>query len=153
MRGIATSGWRGRSFSRGIADSVTVLAENAAMADAAATMIANAVNVDNHGIKRVRACDIQAESDLGLLLVTRDVPALDRKAIDFALDAGAHAARHYLHQGLIERAALRLQGQVRLVGNDCVTPPQANVIQSAAKNLLLSSVEKQILRCALNDKI
>src|SRR5262249_8720215 len=33
--GIATSGWRGRSFSLGIADAVTVLAESAAAADAA----------------------------------------------------------------------------------------------------------------------
>lgn len=121
-RGIATSGWRGRSFSRGIADSVTVLAENAAMADAAATMIANAVNVDHHGIKRVRACDIQAESDLGLLLVTHDVPLLSRAAIDVALDAGARIANHYFQQNLIWRAALRLQGQIRSVGDDCVTP-------------------------------
>jgi len=45
VRGIATSGWRGRSFSLGIADSVTVLARTAAMADAAATIIANAVDV------------------------------------------------------------------------------------------------------------
>ena len=32
VRGIATSGWRGRSFSRGIADAVTILAEGAAAA-------------------------------------------------------------------------------------------------------------------------
>ena len=35
VRGIATSGWRGRSFSLGIADAVTVLADRAATADAA----------------------------------------------------------------------------------------------------------------------
>ena len=35
--GIATSGWRGRSQSLGIADAVTVLADTAARADAAAT--------------------------------------------------------------------------------------------------------------------
>ena len=40
VRGVATSGWRGRSHSLGIADSVTVLAATAAMADAAATVIA-----------------------------------------------------------------------------------------------------------------
>ena len=38
VRGIATSGWRGRSFSLGIADAVTVLAPTASMADAAATI-------------------------------------------------------------------------------------------------------------------
>jgi ApbE superfamily uncharacterized protein (UPF0280 family) len=47
VRGVATSGWRGRSFSLGIADSVTVLAPTAAQADAAATVIANAVDVDD----------------------------------------------------------------------------------------------------------
>ncbi|MHA1109148.1 MAG: UPF0280 family protein, partial [Alphaproteobacteria bacterium] len=43
VRGIATSGWKGRSHSLGIADSVTVLAKTAAAADVAATLIANAV--------------------------------------------------------------------------------------------------------------
>jgi ApbE superfamily uncharacterized protein (UPF0280 family) len=52
VRGIATSGWRGRSFSLGIADSVTVLACTAAAADAAATMIANSVNVEDPAILR-----------------------------------------------------------------------------------------------------
>ena len=117
VRGIATSGWRGRSFSLGIADSVTVLAHSAAEADAAATMIANGVNVDHPGIERIRARDIQSESDLGALLVTRGVPVLHREIVDFALDAGARAARKYFHQGLIERAAVRLQGQARLIGN------------------------------------
>ena len=122
VRGVATSGWRGRSFSLGIADSVTVLAGSAAEADAAATMIANAVNVEHPGIKRVPACDIQTESDLGSLLVTRDVPILDREKIRFALDAGAYVAGDYFRRGLIERAALRLQGQVRMVGNvDAIT--------------------------------
>ena len=37
-RGMATSGWRGRSLSFGIADAVTVLAKSAAGADAAATL-------------------------------------------------------------------------------------------------------------------
>ena len=45
VRGIATSGWQGRSLSLGIADAVTVLARGAALADAAATLVANAVDV------------------------------------------------------------------------------------------------------------
>ncbi len=43
--GIATSGRHGRSLSLGIADAVTVLAPTAAAADAAATLIANHVDV------------------------------------------------------------------------------------------------------------
>ena len=79
MRGIATSGWRGRSFSLGIADAVTVLARTAAMADAAATMIANAVDLDHPGIQRRPAHEVQSDSDLGHRLVTCAVPRLSAR--------------------------------------------------------------------------
>ncbi len=129
IRGIATSGWRGRSFSLGIADSVTVLARSAAEADAAATMIANAVNVAHPGIERVPARDIQAESDLGSLLVTRDVPILENKSVRDALDAGEGAATKYMDDELIERVAIRLQDQERNLPNlwpDGPRPPRAS---------------------------
>ena len=77
VRGIATSGWRGRSFSLGIADAVTVLADRAAMADAAATIIANAVDLPGHpGVVRVPARDLAPDSDLGDRLVTQGVGEL-----------------------------------------------------------------------------
>lgn len=116
VRGIATSGWRGRSFSLGIADSVTVLARNAATADAAATIIANAVNLDHAGIARRPASSLKDDSDLGDMLVTVDVPALPQPLIDFALARGVDAARRLLEQGLIEGAALFLQGRARVAG-------------------------------------
>ena len=115
VRGAATSGWRGRSFSFGIADSVTVLAATAAEADVAATMIANAVNVDHLGIVRVAANSLQAESDLGSRLVTRFVPTLDAQSIERALDNSAAKARYYLAQGLLHSAVIRLQGHNRSV--------------------------------------
>ncbi|OLL32193.1 hypothetical protein BTH42_06990 [Burkholderia sp. SRS-W-2-2016] len=118
VRGIATSGWRGRSFSLGIADSVTVLARDAASADAAATMIANAVDLDHAGIVRRPASSLKDDSDLGDLLVTVDVPALPLPLIDFALARGVERARRLREQGLIEGAALFLQGQVRVTGID-----------------------------------
>src|SRR5260370_36644708 len=66
IRGIATSGWRGRSFSLGIVDAVTVLADTAAMADAAATVVANAVDLPGHPrVGHVRACELAPDSDLG----------------------------------------------------------------------------------------
>ncbi|MFM0221047.1 UPF0280 family protein [Paraburkholderia dipogonis] len=116
VRGIATSGWRGRSFSLGIADSVTVLARNAAAADAAATMIANAVDLDHTGILRRPASSLKDDSDLGDMLVTVDVPPLPQPLIDFALACGVEAAQRLLDQGLIEGAALFLQGRVRVAG-------------------------------------
>ena len=79
VRGIATSGWRGRSFSLGIADAVTVLADRAAAADAAATIIANAVDLPGHpAIVRVPARELAPDSDLGDHAVTQAVGSLDR---------------------------------------------------------------------------
>ena len=115
-RGVATSGRHGRSFSLGIADAVTVLAATAAEADAAATMIANAVDLPGHpAVTRVPACELQPDSDLGARLVTQDVAVLSRVETNVALDAGAAMADALMARGLIEAAALRLQGESRLV--------------------------------------
>ena len=116
VRGVATSGWRGRSFSLGIADSVTVLARSAAAADAAATMIANAVDLKHADIVRQPASALKDDSDLGDLLVTVDVPPLPQPLIDFALSRGVQEAARLHEQGLIEGAALFLQRSVRVVG-------------------------------------
>ena len=79
MRGVATSGWRGRSFSLGIADAVTVLARSGAEADAAATIIANAVDLPGHpAVAREPARSLSPDSDLGDRLVTTDVGALSQ---------------------------------------------------------------------------
>ncbi|KQW34297.1 UPF0280 family protein [Rhizobacter sp. Root404] len=109
VRGIATSGWRGRSFSLGIADSVTVLARTAAMADAAATVIANAVTVDDTRIARRPACELKDDSDLGDLLVTVAVPPLPPVQVQAALQAGAARARALQRDGLIHSALLVCQ--------------------------------------------
>ena len=117
VRGIATSGWRGRSFSLGIADAVTVLARDAAMADAAATMIANAVDLPGHPcVTRRPAAEIKADSDLGGRLVTVGVGPLDPREIAVVLDRGLAAARAFQARGLIEGAALFLQGDLRPLG-------------------------------------
>src|SRR5256712_4692561 len=117
VRGIATSGWRGRSFSLGIADAVTVLADRAAMADAAATIIANAVDLPGHpNVIRVPACSVAPDSDLGDRLVTQDVGQLSPSEIAAALDAGAVVARSLLSDGLIRSAALHLRGETRIAG-------------------------------------
>jgi ApbE superfamily uncharacterized protein (UPF0280 family) len=117
VRGIATSGWRGRSFSLGIADAVTVLADRAAMADAAATIIANAVDLPGHRrVTRVPARDLAPDSDLGNRLVTQGVGELSASEIAVALDAGVAVADSLLSEGLIRSAALHLRGDTRLVG-------------------------------------
>jgi uncharacterized protein len=117
VRGIATSGWRGRSFSLGIADAVTVLADRAGAADAAATIIANAVDLPGHrAVVRVPACELAPDSDLGDRLVTQAVGDLTPEDVNLALEAGGRTAECLLKMGLIRTTALSLQGTTRVVG-------------------------------------
>lgn len=114
VAGIATSGYPGRSFSLGIAEAVTVLAPSAAMADAAATVIANAIDLPGHpAIERRPANSIQSDSDLGDKLVTRDVGPLATDEIETALAAGLAEAERLCAAGLIVSAAMHLQGVSR----------------------------------------
>ena len=116
VRGIATSGWRGRSRSFGIADSVTVLAANAAAADVAATLIANEVDVDDPAVERRPASELDEDSDLGDRRVTAAVGDLPEAAVAAALDRGARAARAMRRAGQIVAAMLVLQEQRRTIG-------------------------------------
>ena len=114
IAGIATSGWRGRSFSLGIADSVTVLAGSAAIADATATVIANQVDLPGHpAVGRRSAVSMQPDSDLGVRRVTVAVGPLMQDEIDAALERGAAHAQSLL--GDIHSAVLRLGGRTRVV--------------------------------------
>ena len=132
-RGIATSGRHGRSFSLGIADAVTVLARTASAADAAATIIANAVDLPgNPAVVRCPAHEMQPDSDLGGRLVTRDVGHLTEDEIDAALRAGALCAQQLFAAGLIEGAALRLLGETRVVGTTGGTTPTLPALHGSA---------------------
>jgi len=115
VRGLATSGWRGRSQSLGIADAVTVFAADAAAADAAATMIANAVDAAHPAIRRLPARALRADSDLGELPVTVAVGALPAPIRAEALAGGCDQARELQQQGFIFAAYLALQSEVRTV--------------------------------------
>jgi ApbE superfamily uncharacterized protein (UPF0280 family) len=114
--GNATSGWRGRSFSLGIADSVTVFASTAAAADAAATMIANRVNCDHPAIVRAPASSLKDDTDLGDLPVTVDVGVLPSDIVQRALEQGVWQATCLLRGNIIFGAVLTLQGQTRALG-------------------------------------
>jgi ApbE superfamily uncharacterized protein (UPF0280 family) len=132
-RGVATSGRHGRSFSLGIADAVTVLAKTASQADAAATIIANAVDLPDHpAIVRRPANELQPDSDLGARLVTRHVGELAENEVADALEAGAYCARQLLAAGLIEGTALRLLGETAIVGAAAVDVRQSQAFQGSA---------------------
>ncbi len=116
VRGAATSGRQGRSLSRGIADAVTVLAPSAAEADVAATLIANAVDLDDHpAVLRRPAREIVADSDLGDLPVVVALGPLAPHEIERALRAGAALAEAMRRDGRIDAALLTLRGRRRAV--------------------------------------
>jgi ApbE superfamily uncharacterized protein (UPF0280 family) len=117
VRGIATSGMNGRSFSFGIADAVTVLASSAASADAAATLIANAVDTDHPAIERAPASSLDPDSDLGDRLVAVDRGSLPPETIDAALSQGEGFARDLFERRLIAAAFLSCEGHIRTVDN------------------------------------
>lgn len=127
VRGVATSGWRGRSFSLGIADAVTVLAHTGAEADAAATLIANAVDLPgNPAIKRIPVQDLAPDSDLGARLVTQAVGMLARGDVERALDNGLAVAEDFRRRGLIAASALFLGGEARISGSMALAAPNKN---------------------------
>jgi hypothetical protein len=117
---------------------VTVLARTASQADAAATIIANAVDLPGHpAIVRCPAHDLQPDSDLGARLVTRDVGELSSGEIESALEAGAACARQLLAAGLIDGAALSLHGEMRVIapkgidGRASPAAPRRRVLEGA----------------------
>ena len=119
VRGAATSGRGGRSLSLGIADAATVLAATAAGADAAATLIANTVDLPDHqAIRRGPASAEDPDSDLGDRPVVLAVGALSDAEVAAALDRGAAEAERMREAGLIHAAALALRGRWRVAGSD-----------------------------------
>lgn len=114
--GMATSGWRGRSFSLGIADAVTVLAKTASQADTAATLVANAVDLPGSPkVVRQSASELSPDSDLEERKVTVDVGTLSQPEIDQALSNGTETAERMKAAGQIHSAYLSLRGHRRVV--------------------------------------
>lgn len=131
--GIATSGLGGRSLTMGIADQVTVLADCAATADVAATLIANAVDLPGHpSVRRTPATVLEPDSDLGERMVVETCGPLTQNDIETALGNGAAAARGMLAEGLIKSAALFLRGSHRVIENQSIIATSTDRIQEHA---------------------
>lgn len=131
VRGIATSGQGGRSLSFGIADAVTVLAIDAAAADVAATLIANAVSIDAPAIRRAPASSLDLDTDLGDRLVVVEVGPLSAGEVEAALTAGAAAAERMRTAGQIFGAFLTLRGRYCVVGPASMPRPAAMITTAA----------------------
>jgi ApbE superfamily uncharacterized protein (UPF0280 family) len=109
-----------------------VLAHSASAADAAATIIANAVDLPGHpAITRVPAYELAPDSDLGSLLVTQCVAELSAGEIHGALENGLATAGNLLDRKLIVAAALSLQREVRLVGQNLMATPHLESLAHA----------------------
>ncbi len=115
--GVATSGWKGRSLSLGIADSVTTIANSSAIADAASTMIANEINLINHpNIKKKLANEIDHDTDLKNNLVTVDVGNLEAEDIEKAVQKGIKYASKLINNKLIYTAIINIKNNYFYIG-------------------------------------
>ena len=112
--GVATSGMGGRSFTRGIASAVTVLAETASVADAAATSVANACFVDDPCIVQLPAEKIDPHSDLTGINVTAELGPMSSKTIGRAVSKAGQKAEIFSRKGFINGAFIAFANTVMI---------------------------------------
>lgn len=112
IRGVCTSGLGGRSFTRGLASAAVVFAPSAAVADAAATAVANETYVPHHTVIRRPAEAIDPETDLKGCEITVSARDLPETVIDRALEQGLRRASLLVEQGLIVGACIVVKGRM-----------------------------------------
>ncbi|MBW2038118.1 MAG: hypothetical protein JRI46_00740 [Deltaproteobacteria bacterium] len=110
--GVTTSGLGGRSFTKGVAQAAVVLGPSASVADAASTSVANATAIDSPRVKRIRADEIDPDTDLRGEEVTLEVEKLTSHEVDEALSRGMGKAQHLMDKGVILGALICVQGRV-----------------------------------------
>ncbi len=111
--GICTSGLGGRSFTRGVASAVTILANRAAIADAAATAIANATYIQNSEVHREIADKIDPDTDLKGLEVTTYVGKLSDNQIELAIEQGITRSEELIQRGIIKGACVAVKSKMK----------------------------------------
>lgn len=118
IKGIATSGFGGRSLSKGVANAVTVFALDCSTADAAATSIANATDCISKKIIRCKAEELDYQSDLKGFWVTRHVGILDEDSKINAINNGLQRAKQLYKQKIIYGSVIYLQNHVGVWPNN-----------------------------------
>ena len=118
--GVATSGFGGRSFTLGLADTVSVVAPSAPLADAAATFICNHTNVEDASVVRRKAAEIDPSTDIPEEWVTVSIGELSSPRVREALAHGQAAAERLKVAGRISEAVIRLRGKMvtTIAGNE-----------------------------------
>lgn len=118
ISGIATSGWGGRSLTKGVASAVTALAKSSSYADAAATSIANFVNCDDAAIERCLAEELDYQTDIRGSIVTKSVGVMEEESVDTALKVGLERAKQLYDKGMILGAIIFVQGKMVIYPDD-----------------------------------
>lgn len=108
--GIATSGFGGRSLTRGVLESATVVAADASLADAAATAVANAGSVADGAVVRMPAEAIDPYTDIAGLDVTARIGPLAEERRQQAVDHAIRRAEELIERRIILGAYAACQG-------------------------------------------
>ena len=122
--GVCSSGLGGRSLTQGLADAALCVAASAVVADAAATALGNACNVQSSKVRRVLAEKVEPDTDIAGLLVTESVGEMSEAEIDAAIDNASIYAQGLVHEGVIMGAVVSVRGKVAVTGGfaDKVAP-------------------------------
>jgi len=112
--GVATSGFGGRSFTRGVANAAVAIANDATSADVAATLIGNATDVESTAVIKVLAKELYGATDIPDLSVTKTIGHLEKSQIEEALDRGMQKAGTFQERGLILGTFLAVKDQFRI---------------------------------------
>ena len=111
VEGVATSGLGGRSLTKGVASAVTCLAADCSLADAAATAVANAADVDDPMVARCLAEELDPLTDIRGHRVTRNVGRLSADSAQTALARGLARAQALIGAGMIKGCVIFVQNQ------------------------------------------
>lgn len=118
IRGIATSGFGGRSFTKGIASAAVAFGKNCREADAAATLIGNHCFSPDPSIIKIKAEELDPETDIKGHSVTLSVGDLLPGTIEKALDHGMSKVQELILNGTIFGAALFVGGKGNVLPED-----------------------------------
>jgi ApbE superfamily uncharacterized protein (UPF0280 family) len=108
--GVATSGFGGRSLTRGVVSAAMVVAADASLADAAATAVANASRSEAEAVACRPAEAVDPQTDIPGLSVTVAVGPLGKPAREQALARSIRRAEELVERGVIFGAFAALQG-------------------------------------------
>lgn len=117
IEGVATSGYGGRSLTKGVASAVTCFAASSAYADAAATSVANAATCEHPEVKRCPAEKVDALTDIRGHLVVCSVGHLSQEAIQNAMTGAVTRARKLYAQGMIAGALIFVKNEIAIWPN------------------------------------